>query len=161
MKLGIDFKAVAMKAAGHAGGVAVYSSLNNLPFMKKQKPLNKGLIAAAIGYLAVPIIASKLKLGGKKGGIIEHVGEGIGIVGLMQIANANENTAKFVPKIAGTDDDINGLGLITEDDVSGINDEVIYGLDEFGNEVAGYEQDPTLRGYEQNPVSGPDDIVSA
>lgn len=62
----IDFKGAATKMAGHAAGAAAYTQLNKLKFMQNQKdPKYKGLITAAIGYLVVPMLAQKMKLGGR------------------------------------------------------------------------------------------------
>ena len=134
----IDFKAVATKAAGHAAGAAVYTQINKLAFMKKQtNPKVKGLISAALGYFVMPMLAQKAKLGGKgaKGDFIQHVGEGVGIVGIMQLANAfapgNASNPSLFPTISGVEDETYPVGLITEEDM--------------------------VSGYENNPVSGMED----
>ncbi len=145
MKKGIDFKAAATKMAGHAAGAAAYTQLSHLQFMKnigKDKTTGlvtgpmKGLVTALIGYIAVPMIAEKMKLSGKggKADFVQHVGEGIGMVGIMQAANAQfpgktPETGLF-PQIAGYEENpISGLGMITEEDDS----------DQYQQSVSGYE----------------------
>ena len=152
---GIDFKAAALKAAGHAAGAAGYTQLNKLAFMKKlgadpAKAGTKGLLTAAIGYLAIPLIASKLKVAGKgaKGAFIEHVGEGIGIIGIMQTANAfikpKNGAPALFPAISGYEElpyNNSGMGMITEDTMGDVGD-----LGDLGDvgEVGGYEEGPLM-----------------
>ena len=120
----IDFKMVATKMAGHATGAAVYTQINKLKFMKDQtNPQIKGFITAALGYIGIPMIAEKMKLGGKasKADFISHVGEGVGIVGVMQLANAfvpgTATRPALFPQISGYEENpVSGLGLITEED---------------------------------------------
>ncbi len=150
----IDFKAAATKMAGHAAGAAAYTQLNKLKFMQslskdpktglvldKPTPI-KGLVTALIGYIAVPMIAEKMKIAGrgKKGEFIQHIGEGMGMIGVMQAANALApgTTAKpaLFPMISGVDDDnsVQGLGMISEED----------------DGVSGYETNPMRVGELSN-----------
>lgn len=131
MKLGIDFKAVATKAAGHAAGAALTTQVNKLGFVQKMsKPVYKGLFTAALGYIGVPILAKKLKLTGKKGGLVEAAGEGMGLVGVMMSVNAVK--PGILPTISGIEgyehNPLEGVGELIEDD------------------VAGYENNPTMAG---------------
>jgi len=134
MKLGIDFKAVAMKAGGHAAGAALAGKLNSVSFINKiANPTTQGLVKAAIGYIAIPMLAKKMKLsGGKKGDILESVGEGVGMIGILQ-AGRSKFPAIF-PKVEGVEgyeaNPIQGLGELEE--VSGTEDE----------DISGYETDP-------------------
>jgi hypothetical protein len=135
--LGIDFKAVAAKVAGHAAGAAAFTQLNKAKFMRSydapEKQAAKGLVAAAIGYLAVPMIAKKTGLAGKgaKGAFAESVGEGLGIVGLMLLGNAVIKPAAGKPALFPV---ISG--------VDGYEENPIEGLGEMYDDVSGYEQDP-------------------
>lgn len=131
----IDFKAAAMKAAGHAAGAAAYTQLNKLQFMQNQtNPKIKGLITAAVGYIGIPMLAAKAKLGGKgsKADFLTHVGEGMAIVGVMQLANsfvpATAGKPALFPQITGVGDDVAGLGLISQE--------------EEPEEISGYENNP-------------------
>lgn len=137
----IDFKGAAMKAAGHAAGAAAYTQINKLAFMTKlaQKagPV-KGLVTAALGYIAIPMLAEKLKLSGKgsKAEIISYVGEGVGMIGIMQAANAQFPPAGskngLFPAIAGYED--SPVGLITEEDeVSGYEESPVMGVEEYAD----------------------------
>ena len=154
----IDFKAAVSKMAAHAAGAAAYTQLNKLAFMKnigldkatgKTKGPIKGLVTALIGYVAIPMIADKLKIGGsgKKGDMIKNVGEGIGIIGVMQAGYAlvppkDSTTPGLFPNISGIEDvyGVEGLGMITEEDDS---------------DVSGYESSPIRVGdttYDDSPV---------
>jgi hypothetical protein len=144
MKLGIDFKAIATKVAGHAGGAFAFTQLNKAKFMRAydapEKQAVKGAIAAAIGYVVAPILAKKMGLAGKgtKGALVESVGEGLGIVGVMLMGNAlikpQAGPALF-PVISGVDDT-----EYDENQMAGIGE--YYG----NNGMSGYEQDPTVLG---------------
>lgn len=131
----INFKLVAMKAAGHVGGAIVAAKVSNLGFIKKlgetdgkadpKKQAVKGAVVAAIGYIGLPMLTKKL---GKNNPLLEAVGEGCGMVGMLQVAGALDATGKLgVPKISGVDgyeeNPINGLGeLFEEESVSGYED---------------------------------------
>ncbi len=102
---------------------------------KQTDPKIKGLITAAIGYIGIPMLVAKAKLGGKgaKADLMSHVGEGVGIVGVMQLANAfvppKPGGNAIFPTISGYEENpISGLGMITEEDDS----------DQYEN-VSGYE----------------------
>lgn len=140
MKLGINFKEIAMKAAGHTAGAAVAGKLNNVAFIKKiANPATQGIVKALIGYVGIPLIAKKMKLsGGKKGDLLESIGEGVGMIGIMQAANSK--FPSVFPTISGTDDEggvygyeqnpIEGLGIPYEDDnVSGYENDPVSGVD--------------------------------
>ena len=142
----IDFKGAVSKMAAHAAGAAGYTQLNKMKFMTslaaKGGPM-KGIVTALIGYIGVPMIADKLKLGGagKKGDFIKNVGEGMGIIGVMQAANAlapgSAGKPALFPQISGYEENpVSGLGMITEED----------------------DPDTYVSGYEQNPVM--DSVVS-
>lgn len=150
MKLGIDFKKIVTKVGGHAAGAAAFTQLNKLKFMKDFTPEKqgvKGLVTAAIGYLAVPMIAKKMGLAGKgsKGEFVEAVGEGLGLVGVMIAANAlikpKAGQPALFPTISGVDgyeeSPIQGLGVIYEDDnmagVDGYEESPIEGMDDEGD----------------------------
>ena len=149
MKTGINFKAVLTKAGGHAAGAVAFTQLNKLKFMQNftaEKQGVKGLVTAAIGYLAVPMIAKKVGFAGKgsKGEFAESVGEGLGLVGIMIAANAMikpapGKTALF-PTISGVDgvdgyeeSPIEGLGVIYEDvneEIAGYEESILAGVDD-------------------------------
>lgn len=132
MLKGIDFKAVATKAAGHTAGAVAASKLAKLSFMQKlTNPVARGLVTAAIGYIGVPLVAKKLKLTGKKGGLVEAVGEGLGMVGILQAGNSK--MPNLIPAVSGVD---------------GYEDSPIMGLGEMSvdQEISGYEQNPILAG---------------
>lgn len=131
----IDFKAAASKMAGHAAGGFVYTQLNKLKFMQQQtNPKVKGLLAAGIGYIVIPMLAEKLKLSGRgsKADLFQHVGEGVGIVGVMQLANSVK--PGLVPAISGYEE--NPIGLLTEEDGYGVS------------------------GYEENPIGATNEEVT-
>ncbi len=142
----IDFRAAATKMAGHAAGAAAYTQFNKLAFMTKQtNPKVKGLISALAGYIGVPLIAEKLKLSGKgaKADFISNIGEGMGMVGVMQMANSfvppTAGKPALFPQISGYEENpVSGLGLITEEDNM--------------DGVSGYEENP-ISGLADNPVS--------
>ena len=147
MKLGIDFKAVATKAAGHGVGAVVAGKLNSVSFINKiANPTTQGLVKAAIGYVGIPLLAKKMGMTGKgKGNLIEAVGEGVGMIGILQ-AGHNVQPALF-PAVAG---------------ISGYEENPIQGLGELydtDRNVSGYEESP-VSGYDESPVSGYDDEVS-
>jgi hypothetical protein len=118
----IDFKAAATKAVGNVAGGFAYTQFNKLAFMQKQaNPKVKGLISALVGYIGIPMLADKLKLGNKgaQADLIAAAGEGMGLVGMFQLANAMK--PGLVPSISGYEE--NPIGLITEEDeVSGYED---------------------------------------
>lgn len=133
----IDIKSTVTKAAGHATGLALVTQVNRIPFIQKQdKPKMKGAIVAALGYLAVPMVAAAMGLkGGKKGDFANHVGEGMGIFGLAQIANAV--APNIFPKVSGVagyeEDAVLGLGIATdeeEEEVSGYEEGAVLGTEE-------------------------------
>lgn len=144
MKLGIDFKAAATKAAGHATGAALFTQLNKAKFLQQystpEKQATKGAIVAAIGYLAGPLLAKKMGLAGKgsKGAFVESACEGLGMIGVMIAANAvikpKAGQPALFPTISGVEgyeeNPINGLGTIYEE-----NEEGVSGLEE--NPAAG------------------------
>lgn len=128
MNLGINFKEVATKAAGHTAGAALAGKLNSVGFIQKiANPLTQGLVKAAIGYIAIPMLAKKMKLSsGKKGALVESIGEGVGMIGILQAANS-KFPAVF-PHVAGYEENpIMGLGTILEDEVSGYEENPISG----------------------------------
>lgn len=137
--LGIDFKALATKAGGHAAGAALAGKLNSVSFINKiANPTTQGLVKALIGYVGIPLVAKKLKLSaGNKADLFQAVGEGVGVIGLLQAGNSKFPT--IIPKVSGIDgyeeNPIEGLGEMYMDD-----------------EVAGYETDPTLAGTEMESV---------
>src|ERR1700680_260556 len=87
---GIDFKAVLTKAAGNAAGAAAFTQLNKLSFIKNQTNAKlKGAIIAGIGYVAIPMLLAKAKIGSKgKADFASHFGDGVGILGTMILGNA-------------------------------------------------------------------------
>lgn len=134
MKLGINFKEVAMKAGGHTAGAALAGKISNISFIKNMtNPVARGLVMAGIGYVAIPMITKKAGLsGGKKGNFMEAVGEGVGVVGILQAAHSkfpNVFPAIAVAGVEGYEENpIQGLGMIA--DVEAVS------------------------GYEENPING-------
>ena len=58
---GIDIKGIAIKASGHATGAFLTTQINKISFVQNiQKPVMKGLLTTAIGYLAVPFLSEKV-----------------------------------------------------------------------------------------------------
>ncbi len=153
MKLGIDFKAIATKVGGHAAGAFAFTQLNKAKFMRAydapEKQAIKGAIVAGLGYVVAPMLAKKLGFSkGSKGAMVESVGEGLGIVGVMLMGNAvikpQAGKPALFPVISGVDG--------TED-----YENELAGIGKYA-EMAGYEQDPTVAGYEADPtLAGFDD----
>ena len=142
-KFGIDFTAIATKAAGHAVGAAAYTQLNKAKFMQNFSPSKqalKGLVTAAIGYIAAPMLAKQAGLAGKgnKGAFVESIGEGLGIVGVMIAANALIKPQAGSPALFPV---ISGVEGMEENGIEGV-------LYEEGIEGITYETDPTLAGAE-------------
>ncbi len=151
MLKGINFKEVAMKAAGHTAGAVVAGKLSKVKFIAKlsqdatgaedpKKQAVKGAAIAAIGYIGLPLITKKLKLGGKKNALIESIGEGCGIVGMLQVAKSFDAKGSFgVPTVSGLggyeDNPITGLGELMEDEdaVTGYESNPMVGNDATGN----------------------------
>jgi hypothetical protein len=148
MKLGINVKEIAVKAAGHAiGGIAV-TQVNKIKYLKDlppEKQAIKGAIIAGLGYAVMPLLAKKMGKG-TEAALLTAAGEGIGFVGTMILANAvvkpQAGHPAMFPTISGTEDgmgesDIQGLGML-ENNYENVN---------------GYEQNPTnVAGYEKNPM---------
>ena len=141
-KLGIDFKAVATKAAGHAAGAVVAGKLNSVGFIQKiANPTTQGLVKAAIGYIGIPMLAKKAGFkGGKKGDLLEAVGEGVGIIGILQAGNSWK--PDMFPKVSG---------------IEGYEENPIQGLGELydADSVSGYEENPSQN---LGALAGDDDL---
>ena len=138
-KLGIDFKAIATKAAGHTLGAMAFTQLNKAKFMQNftpEKQALKGLVTAAIGYIVAPMLAKKAGLAGKgsKGALVESIGEGLGIVGVMIAGNALIKPGPGKPALLPI---ISGVDGMEENEIEGI----IYEQPMAGTS---YEQDPTV-----------------
>lgn len=147
MKKGIDFKAVATKAGGHAAGAAAFTQLNKLKFMKAFTPEKqgiKGLITAAIGYIGVPMIADKMGLAKKgKTDLVNAVGEGLGMVGVMIAANAFVKAPAGQPALFPT---ISGVAGYEQSPIEGLG--IAYEDEQY--------EDDGMAGYEQSPIEGGD-----
>ena len=132
--LGIDIKGIAIKASGHATGAFLTTQINKIGFVQKiQKPVMKGLLTTAIGYLAVPFLSEKV-FGKKKDTMSELMGaagDGIGIVGIMQTVNAINPT--LMPKVSGYEDspyELSGTGMVIEEDgMSGTEEDGMSGYE--------------------------------
>jgi hypothetical protein len=129
--LKLDFKKIAMQTAGNAAGLVVIGQVNKLAFIKNiQKPVMKGLLTLGLGRIVLPYIGGMMGLGGKKGGdILEGASEAISTYGVIQIAGSFEASKaadqKLFPTISGYEESpyVRGLGLVTEEEVSGYNEE--------------------------------------
>lgn len=148
MLKGINFKEIATKAAGHAAGAALYTQVNKLSFIKKlgqdaagnpdpKKKAVQGLVIAALGYVAVPAIAKKMKLTGNKGGLVSSAFEGLGMVGIMQAANAQFPAKDGKPSLFPV---ISGVGGYEENPIMGLGN--LYEDHDAEVEVSGYERNP-------------------
>lgn len=129
-KLGIDFKKVAMKAGGHAGGVITAGKIYNAPIMQKiTNPTMRALALAGIGYVGIPWLANKAKLNGKDtGAIVEAFGDGVGIMGTMQFGRAK--APNLFPAISGYEANPTSLGaLIEENGMNGLDDDGMSGME--------------------------------
>lgn len=151
MLKGINFKEVALKAAGHTGGAIVAGKLSKVKFIANlskdaagvedpKKAALKGAVIAAIGYIGIPMVAKKLKMAGKKNNLVEALGEGCGMIGMLQVANSFDKDDKWgVPNISGLEgyeqNPITGLGELYEEEESFVN---------------GYESNPAI----SNDASG-------
>lgn len=137
--LKLDFKKIAMQTAGNAAGLVVVGQVNKLAFIKKiEKPVMKGLITLGLGRILLPYIGGMMGLSGKKGGdLLEGASEAISTFGVIQIAGSFEaNKAadkKLFPTISGYEESpyVRGLGLVTEEEVSGTEaDEDVSGTED-------------------------------
>lgn len=132
-KLGVDFKEVAIKAAGHTAGAAIAAKVQNIKFIKNMtNPVARGLVIAGLGYIGGDVLEQKLSGKGKngKGNFIKAAGEGMGMIGILTAASA---------KMPGVFPAISGVEGYEENPLAGLG---------------GYEIDPTLAGL--TPVEDPE-----
>ena len=127
--------AVTGKALPAAAGGALSLAANKLIPASVNPKLSAGLKILA-GAL-IPELMPKMKA-------LEFVG-----IGMCGQAGA-ELAAEFIPSIAGTDDEIEGVGaqqeyIIDKDFVEGVDDEGVEGVDD--PMVAGGDNDPQVNGY--------------
>ena len=137
--LKLDFKKIGMSAAGNAVGLMAVTQINKISFIKNiQKPVTKGLVTLLLGKIAIPFIAQKAGLSGKKGGdFVDGVSEAVGVYGIGQILSNVDATKNLVPVISGYEDSVY-LGAVYEDQPA--------------------DQPAGMGNYEDNPVSGTDDV---
>ncbi len=112
----IDFSKIAMETAGNLGGLAAVTQINRIPFIAKMdKPAIKGSVMFAIGKVAVPWLAGMAGLNGKKGGdVVKGVSDGISVFALAQLGSSF--APNIFPKISGYEENIYGLGIVTEEE---------------------------------------------
>lgn len=125
--LKLDFKKIGMETAGNAVGLMAVQKVGAISFVQNLKtPVIKGLVMLGIGRIAIPFLAGKAGLAGKKGGaFVEGVSQSVSTYGIGQILSNTAATKALVPTISGYEDGVYGMGLITNDEsVNGFEDAV-------------------------------------
>lgn len=136
--LKLDAKKIAVGVAGKGVGLAVAHKVNNIPFVQKQKWYLRALGLLVIGEVVLPKVGEMLMGKGKKGAgdFVAGASQAMGTYATGIAMGNIEATKSFVPAITGYEDNVY-LGAV---------------IDDSGDQPA------EMGGYEDNPVSGADDV---